>query len=158
MKLVLHLVCFSIWAAMALSAQDAGAGEAGYYSDWFAGKRMANGELVNQDELTASISNYPFDTKLRIHSLDSDKVVVVRVTDRPGPASNELIVVTRAAADQLGFVDQGRARVEIEVIEMGDGRSIEVPTSDSSAKERRWKRGGLAAPGKKPSPFAYSEP
>lgn len=130
---------------------------AGYYSDWFVDKVMANGERVDQDDLTGSISSFPFDTKLRVTNLDSDKSIVVRVTDRPGPKTSELIVVTRAAAEELDFVESGRARVQIEVLELGEGRRLEDPGPPTSREKRR-KRGGLAEPGRKPSPFAYSEP
>ena len=135
----------------------ADSGEAGYYSDWFVGKTMANGERVDQDALTASISAYPFDTALRVTNLDGGGSVVVRVTDRPGPKTTEVIVVTRAAAEELGFLDEGRAPVRIEVLELGSGRRVAVVDSKPTARERRWKRGGLAEPGKKPSPFSYSE-
>jgi rare lipoprotein A len=157
MKLVLYCALITaLFGAVALNGQGGAAGEAGFYSDWFAGKTMANGELVNQEELTASISSYPFDTTLRVTNLDSNESVVVRVTDRPGPKTNELIVVTRAAAEQLGFLDSGRALVKIEVLDMGEGRRVEAVAS--TAREKRWIRGGLAEPGKKPSPFSYSQP
>jgi rare lipoprotein A len=140
-------------------AQDGSVGLAGYYSDWFVGKTMANGEAVDQDAMTASISALPFDTKLRITNLDSDKSVVVRVTDRPGPKTSELILLTRAAAEELDFLDSGRARVQVDVLELGDGARLEAAEgSRPTPRARRHKRGGLAAPGSKPSPFAYSDP
>ncbi len=143
-----------LWPSL-LAAQ---AGLAGYYSDWFVGKTMANGERVDQGALTASFSHHPFDTKLRVTNLDTDESVVVRVTDRPGPKTNELIVVTSAAAEELGFLDAGRARVQVEVVELGSGRRVATLSAKPTARQRRWKRGGLAEPGKKPSPFSYSEP
>ena len=139
-------------------AQGKSEGLAGFYSDWFVGKTMANGENVDQDDLTASISSFPFDTKLRVTNLETDKSVEVRVTDRPGPKTSELIVLTRAAAEELDFLDSGRARVQVELLELGDGRPPESTQTAPTARERRYKRGGLAEPGRKPSPFAYSEP
>ena len=148
------------WVALLAPASPlpaADLGNAGYYSDWFVGKIMANGELVDQDALTASIGSFPFDTTLRVTNLDNDKSVIVRVTDRPGPKTQEAIVVTRAAAEELGFFDRGQAPVRIEVIERGSGRRVAVESSKPDPRERRWKRGGLAEPGRKPSPFSYSE-
>jgi rare lipoprotein A len=151
------LAAFGMCLAAAGQVRDAG--QAGYYGDWFDGKTMANGDVVDQSRLTASIGSYPFDTALRVTSLESGKSVVVRVTDRPGPRTNEVIVLTRAAAEELGFLDSGRTRVQIEVLEMGSGGRVEpAAAAEASARERRWKRGGLAEPGRKPSPFAYSEP
>ena len=160
MKIVFHVVLAASLALAAplLRGADRDVGDAGYYSDWFVGKMMANGELVDQDALTASIASHAFDTILRVTNLETDKSVVVRVTDRPGPKTNELILVTRSAAEKLGILDSGRARVEIEVIEEGDGGRVEsAASSEPTAKERRRERGGLAEPGKKPSPFSYSE-
>ncbi|MEZ5360963.1 MAG: septal ring lytic transglycosylase RlpA family protein [Bryobacterales bacterium] len=145
-------------AAFGAAAQSRKEGNAGFYSDWFVGKTMANGQLVDQDDLTASIGSYPFDTKLRITNLDNDETIEVRVTDRPGPKTNEMIVVTRAAAEELGFLDAGRARVEIEVVELGNDHRYGEVAQKLSVRQKRHKRGGLAEPGKKPSPFAYSEP
>lgn len=149
----------AVFAALLVSPAlpAAEVGDAGFYGDWFVGKTMANGEKVDQDALTASISSYPFDTTLRVKNLDSGESVTVRVTDRPGPKTKEVIVVTRAAAEQLGFLDRGRARVEIEVVKMGDGRRVAAQETKPDPRKKRWKRGGLAEPGKKPSPFAYSE-
>lgn len=144
--------------AAGAAAQSRREGDAGFYSDWFVGKTMANGQRVDQDDLTASIGSYPFDTKLRIKNLENDSTVEVRVTDRPGPKTNEMIVVTRAAAEELGFLDAGRARVEIEVLELGDDHRYGGGVQKLSAREKRHRRGGLAEPGSKPSPFAYSEP
>ena len=143
--------------ALCLPLPAAEGGVAGYYSDAFAGRMMANGERMDQDALTASIGRHPFDTTLRVTNLETDQSVVVRVTDRPGPNTNEVILVTRAAAEQLGFADSGRAQVKVELLEMGEGRRVAVEDAKPTARERRWKRGGLAEPGKKPSPFAYSE-
>lgn len=157
MKFVFISVLF-LAPALSPLLSAAEVGEAGCYSEWFEGKIMANGERVDQDGMTASISSYPFDTTLRVTNLENDESVVVRVTDRPGPKTKELIVVTRAAAAGMGFLERGRTRVQIEVLKVGAGRSVPAPETKPTARERRWKRGGLAEPGKKPSPFSYSEP
>ena len=63
-------------------AQSSEEGLANFYSDSFQGKKMANGEPYDKNNLTASHKKHPFGTKLKVTNIDSGKSVVVTVTDR----------------------------------------------------------------------------
>ena len=59
-------------------------------------------------------------------NLDNHRSVVVRVIDRgpfgaPKKAEQRVIDLSRRAAEQLGFLQDGHAVVRIDVIEYGDG-------------------------------------
>jgi rare lipoprotein A len=96
-------------------AQSAEEGTANFYSDTFQGKKMANGETYDKSKLTASHKKHPFGTKLKVTNVENGQSVVVTVTDRMGQKNPAIIDVTRQAAEELGFVKAGKARVKMEI-------------------------------------------
>lgn len=97
-------------------------GTAVYYGDRYQGRRMANGEVFDQEKLTASHKTYPFDSMVKVTNLANDESVVVRVTDRPSKSSQAVIELTRRAAEKLGFLEAGTAQVQIEMLERDERR------------------------------------
>jgi rare lipoprotein A len=75
---------------------------------------MASGEVYDKNKLTASHKKYPFGTKLKVTNMENNKSVVVTVNDRMGRKNPAVIDVTRRAAEELGFVKAGKARVKVE--------------------------------------------
>lgn len=105
---------------------EAATGGATFYADKFEGRRTASGIPFRQNQMVAAHRSFPFGTLLRVTNLGNDRSVNVRVVDRGpfGSAANRgrtLIDLSRRAASQLGFVNAGRAEVEVEVLEWGDG-------------------------------------
>jgi rare lipoprotein A len=105
---------------------NAATGGATFYADKFEGRRTASGIPFRQNQLVAAHRSFPFGTLLRVTHLGNDRSVNVRVVDRGpfGSAAHKrrtLIDLSRRAATQLGFVDAGRAQVEVEVLEWGEG-------------------------------------
>lgn len=91
-------------------------GTASYYSHTFHGRKTASGEIYDENQLTAAHRTLPFGTRVRVTNVENDKSVVVTVTDRGPSNRRRLIDVSRRAADVLGFVEAGTARVRLEVI------------------------------------------
>ncbi len=92
-------------------------GKAGYYADALQGRKTANGEKYDKKLLTCAHKSYAFGTKLRVTRLDNKKAVIVRVNDR-GPFTEGFVVdLSRAAAEEIGLVRDGRANVKVEVVE-----------------------------------------
>jgi len=64
--------------------------------------------------------SYPFGTRLRVTNLANGRSTSVQVVDRgPAPqlrADGIIIDLPRKAAEVLGFIQQGRARVRLEVL------------------------------------------
>jgi rare lipoprotein A len=101
-------------------------GPATFYADKFEGRRTASGIPFRQNQMVAAHRAYPFGTLLRVTNLRNDRSVNVRVVDRgpfarPRQAARPVIDLSRRAAQQLGFIEAGRAQVRIEVLEWGDG-------------------------------------
>lgn len=92
-------------------------GKASWYGGKFHGRKTASGERFNKHQLTAAHRKLPFGTRVRVTNLGNGKSVVVRINDR-GPFGNRgrIIDVSEAAAEALGMIQSGVARIEIEVL------------------------------------------
>jgi rare lipoprotein A len=98
---------------------DTQIGIACYYDDEFHGQRTANGEIFDQNKLTAAHRTYPFGTLVWVTYLNTGRSVVVRINDRGPLERNRVIDLSRQAAQELGVLGSGLARVQLEVIEFG---------------------------------------
>lgn len=88
-------------------------GLASFYSY---GGRTASGEKFDPHELTAAHPTLPFGTRLRVTSVASGRSVIVRVNDRGPFVPGRVVDVSSAAAETLGIVGQGTARVKLDVL------------------------------------------
>ena len=99
-------------------------GLASYYGPGFSGKTTASGATFDSRAMVAAHPTYPFGTIVRVTNLRNGRAVDVRILDR-GPAAGPrsagvLIDVSHGAAERLGFIRAGRARVRLEVLRWGD--------------------------------------
>ncbi|WP_366556235.1 septal ring lytic transglycosylase RlpA family protein [Aquibaculum sediminis] len=91
-------------------------GVASWYGPGFHGRRTANGERYNQNELTAAHPTLPMPSMVQVTNLDNGRSIKLRVNDR-GPFSNSRIIdVSHRAAQLLGFERQGTAKVRVRVV------------------------------------------
>ncbi|MBU2515091.1 septal ring lytic transglycosylase RlpA family protein [bacterium] len=95
-------------------------GYASWYGPGFHGKKTANGEEYDQDKMTAAHKLLPMNTWLKVTNMENNKTVVVRINDRGPYKKNRIIDLTRKAAEELGFEDQGTARVSLEILRLPD--------------------------------------
>lgn len=91
-------------------------GVASYYADKFQGRPTASGEKFDQRKMTAAHRTLAFGTKVRVTDVATGKTVTVRVNDRGPFVAGRVIDLSRAAAEKLGIVRAGLARVRIEVL------------------------------------------
>ncbi|WP_394906369.1 septal ring lytic transglycosylase RlpA family protein [uncultured Mesonia sp.] len=97
-------------------------GKASFYADKFEGRRTANGEKYTHTKATAAHRNLPFGTHLKVTNLANNMAIVVRVNDRGPFVKDRIIDLSKSAATQLGFIDEGVTDVAIEVIDQQDAR------------------------------------
>jgi rare lipoprotein A len=93
------------------------AGVASYYGAKHHGKRTASGERFNQHGLTAAHRQLPFGTRVKITNLNNDRSCVVRINDRGPYSRGRLIDVSREAAEQLGMLRSGTAKVRVQALD-----------------------------------------
>jgi len=113
--LVAVLTLVTVWTYGIAAAQTAEEGIANFYSDKFQRKKTASGAVYDKNKLTASHKTLPYGTKVRVTNLENGKSVVVIINDRMRQANPVVIDVTRRAAQELGFVKAGKAKVKVEV-------------------------------------------
>jgi peptidoglycan lytic transglycosylase len=78
--------------------------------------KTASGEAMDSEALTAAHPSLPFGSKVTVANLDNGRSVVVRINDR-GPFNGRIIDVSRAAAEQLGMLGTGVARVSVNPVD-----------------------------------------
>ena len=89
-------------------------GVASYYTE---GTKTASGEKFNTLDMTAAHPTLPFGTKLRVTNVASGQSVTVRVNDRGPYIRGRVVDVSYSAADALGMVGKGVAKVKLDVVE-----------------------------------------
>ena len=94
--------------------QNGGGGLASFYTE---GTKTANGETFNTHELTAAHPSLPFGTKLRVTNVSTGQSVTVRVNDRGPYVPGRVVDVSYSAAEQLGMVKGGVAKVKLDVVQ-----------------------------------------
>ncbi|WP_432218588.1 septal ring lytic transglycosylase RlpA family protein [Pseudomonas kribbensis] len=92
-------------------------GVASYYGAKHHGKRTASGEAFNQNSLTAAHRQLPFGTRVKVTNLKNDKSCVVRINDRGPHTRGRIIDVSREAAERLGMIGSGTARVRVQALD-----------------------------------------
>jgi rare lipoprotein A len=91
-------------------------GMASWYGPGFHGNRSANGEIFDQNAMTAAHRNLPFGTRVRVTNLDTGQSVVVRITDRGPYAHGRVIDLSAGAARVIGLFRSGVAPVRLDVL------------------------------------------
>jgi rare lipoprotein A len=83
--------------------------------DGFDGKPTASGEIFDTFQFTAAHRQLPLGTIVDVTNLESGATVRVRVNDRGPFVRGRIIDVSRAAAQRLGMIGPGVARVRITI-------------------------------------------
>jgi rare lipoprotein A len=88
-------------------------GTASYYARTLNGRKTSSGERYNENLLTAAHRKYAFGTKLEVTNIRNHKKVVVKVNDRGPFVGGRIIDLSRAAANKIGMLQTGTAKVSI---------------------------------------------
>ena len=99
-------------------------GIASWYGRKFHGRPTSSGEPFDMFQFTAAHKTMPIPAWIRVTNLENDKSLVVRVNDRGPFKEGRVLDLSWAAAERLGFSENGTAEVSYEV--------LMVPTANSS--------------------------
>jgi rare lipoprotein A len=92
-------------------------GLATWYGSAFAGHKTANGELFDPSKLIAAHRKLPFGTWVEVRRVETGRTVRVRINDRgPWGHADRIIDLSKRAAQELGIVRDGVAKVELRVV------------------------------------------
>lgn len=106
------IVVGSVAVAGSASAKD-GCGRASWYA---LHSKTASGERMNPSRLTAAHRSLRFGTKLRVTNSRNGRSVVVRINDRGPFIRGRVLDLSKAAANQIGMISSGHAKVCYEVV------------------------------------------
>lgn len=92
-------------------------GIASWYGPGFHGKRTANGEPYDSYAMTAAHPTLQLPCIARVTNLDNGRSVVVRVNDRGPFKRSRIMDVSKRAAEMLGMIGAGTAKVRVQVLD-----------------------------------------
>jgi rare lipoprotein A len=101
-------------AKPAATPRDASHGTASYY---WQGSKTASGEKFDAREFTAAHPSLPFGTRVRVTNVSTGQSVTVRVNDRGPFVGKRVIDLSYSAAESLGMVRSGVAKVKLDVVQ-----------------------------------------
>ena len=91
-------------------------GIASWYGPNFHGKPTANGEVFDQNLVTAAHPTLPMPIYARVTNLENGRSLVVRINDRGPFVADREIDLSRRSAELLGYLKQGTARVRVQYL------------------------------------------
>ena len=97
-------------------------GIASFYADKYHGRMTYSGEIFDMNKFSAAHITYPMNTIVRVTNLSNNKSLILRINDRMPLFKDRIIDLSYAAAKELDFVNDGLAKVKIEVLQWGDGK------------------------------------
>ena len=106
------------WYYPAVDYQYDEVGIASWYGPGFHGKTTANGEMFDQNKISAAHRTLPMPSVVKVTNLENGLVLEkVRINDRGPFARNRIIDLSKKAAEELGFIRNGVAKVRVEILE-----------------------------------------
>jgi len=119
-------------------------GKASWYGPGFHGKRTANGERYDMDDLTAAHRTLPFGTRVKVTRRDTGQSVVVRINDRGPFVRGRIIDLSRGAARRIDLDRDGVTRVTLRIVSWNEQAgpaiyAVQVGAFGDSANAERLK-------------------
>ena len=106
------------WYYPAVDYQYDEVGIASWFGPGFHGKTTANGEVFDQNKISAAHRTLPMPSVVKVTNLENGLVLEkVRINDRGPFARNRIIDLSKKAAEELGFIKNGVAKVRVEILE-----------------------------------------
>ena len=103
-------------AAVESAVVESYVGLASWYGPGFHGRRTASGKRFDMAALTAAHRSLPFGSRVRVTNLTNGRSVIVRINDRGPYVKPRIIDLSRAAARELDFLEDGITRVRIDLL------------------------------------------
>lgn len=89
----------------------------GIASFYWQGQKTASGEKFNPNALTAAHKSLKMGTRIRVTNKSNGKSIIVRINDRGPYTGGRILDLSKEAANQLGFIKNGTAKVDIHIID-----------------------------------------
>lgn len=128
-------------------------GKASFYANFFAGKKMADGNVMDPHTNNAASRTLPLGTTAKVTNLETGKSAVVTIQDRGPYVDGRIVDLSPSTAQQIGITKrEGIAKVAVTpiAVPMPDGRiklgaaandpqlAIDLPSTDKGAGRTGW--------------------
>lgn len=142
-------------------------GIASWYGPGFHAKFTANGEIFDQNDLTAAHRTLPMPSFVRVTNLDNGRSIVLRVNDRGPFARGRILDVSARGSELLGFDKAGTARVRVQILaeesrqlaqQMRSGVQVASAAPVQAAMPQAAPRSGVTSGALPPPPSVASSP
>ena len=110
-------------------------GIASWYGPKFNGKKTANGEIFDQNKVSAAHKTLPMPTIVKVINLENKKELILKINDRGPFVNGRIIDLSKEAARQLGFLDEGTAKVRVIVQEV-ESRRLAMNLQNNTRKDQ----------------------
>ena len=104
-------------------------GVATWYGEKFHGLETASGEMFDMFRMTAAHRRIPLGSMVRVTNIKNGRSVVVRINDRGPVTESAMLDLSYAAAQKLGIVEAGRAKVRMDQL-------VEIALASSKSPSR----------------------
>ena len=127
------LLAIGIWlsGAPSVQAQNTPAfretGTASVYAAEMAGRRTASGERYDPEAMTAAHPTLPLGAEVTVVAVATGRQVVVVINDRGPFTGGRDIDLSRRAAEMLGIIENGVAKVRITATKVQLERRLDRP-------------------------------
>jgi rare lipoprotein A len=118
-------------------------GMASWYGDAFNGKPTADGEIFDMYGFSAAHKTLPLPSLVEVTNLDNGRSMQLRVNDRGPFVGDRLIDLSKGAADKLGVLRPGLARVRVRYV---------GPAPDAPGRDAQIQYAQAAPPVRTPKP------
>ena len=126
-----------------------------WYGPTFHGRATANGEVFDQNLMTAAHTTLPIPSIAEVTNLENGRSVIVRINDRGPFVDDRIIDLSRAAAEELDYRSRGLARVRVRYL--GPAHAGAAPPARTFASNGSViERPAAPQPVSEPAPVAVS--
>lgn len=114
-------------------------GIASWYGEQFHNRYTADGEVFDMNMASAAHKTLPLPSLVEVTNLANGRTVVVRVNDRGPFINGRVIDMSKAAAEELGFVAAGITRVRVRYVGRAeDPPGLKTPQNQTPPDLRRY--------------------
>ena len=114
-------------------------GLASWYGSKFHGRKTSNGEIYDMYAMTAAHKTLPINTWVRVHNLENNRKIVVRINDRGPFIRGRVIDLSYTGAKRIGIVGAGTAKVKITALGKATSYSKQTKQPVSFKPVNYWK-------------------
>jgi rare lipoprotein A len=91
-------------------------GIASWYGRDFHGRTTSSGEIYDMNAMTAAHKSLPIPTWVEVTNLNNGQRVIVKVNDRGPFIDGRIIDLSQRAAQEIGMIEAGTARVQVRAL------------------------------------------